>query len=64
MEKRKLEEYLREHGCELLRHGAKHDFWHNPVTGDTSSIPRHRTVNKNTARSICDDLGVPRPPNL
>ncbi len=64
MEKRKLEEHLREHGCELLRHGSKHDYWHNPATGHTTSIPRHRTVKKYTARSVCDDLGVPRPPGL
>jgi hypothetical protein len=64
MDRRKLEEHLREHGCELHRNGAKHDVWRNPVTGATTSIPRHRTVKKNTARGICDDLGVPRPANL
>jgi hypothetical protein len=64
MERRKLEEHLREYGRELLRNGKKHDVWHNPETGATTTIPRHRAVKKSTARGICDDLEVPRPPNL
>jgi hypothetical protein len=64
MERRKLEEHLREHGCEFHHHGGKHDVWWNPESGAMASIPRHKTVKKPTARSVCDDLGVPRPPNL
>lgn len=64
MDRRKLEEHLREHGCELDHHGGKHDVWVNPATGTKTSIPRHRTVKKSTARSICRDLGVPLPPGL
>lgn len=61
MDRRKLEEHLREHGCEFDHHGGSHDVWRNPATGAMTSIPRHKTVKKPTARSICRDLGVPLP---
>ncbi|MDY3559406.1 type II toxin-antitoxin system HicA family toxin [Gemmata sp. JC673] len=64
MDRRELEEHLRDHNCELLRHGSKHDVWANRETNATTTIPRHRTLRKNTARNICDDLGVPRPGSL
>ena len=31
MKRRELERYLREHGCELFREGAKHSVFWNPV---------------------------------
>jgi hypothetical protein len=64
MDRRKLEEHLRDHDCEFHHHGGKHDVWWNPATGDMASIPRHRTLKKGTARGICRDLQVPLPPEL
>ncbi|MBT5927516.1 MAG: type II toxin-antitoxin system HicA family toxin [Verrucomicrobia bacterium] len=43
-------------GCELLRHGGKHDIYHNPSTGKTQPIPRHREINEHLARKIIRDL--------
>ncbi|TVR46624.1 MAG: type II toxin-antitoxin system HicA family toxin [Puniceicoccaceae bacterium] len=28
-------------GCQLLRHGGKHDIYHNPRTGMSQPVPRH-----------------------
>jgi hypothetical protein len=40
----------------LLRHGAKHDIYHNPKTGVTQPIPRHQEINEFLARKILRDL--------
>lgn len=61
MNRRALLAHLRSHGCELLRHGARHDMWWNPANGNKAAVPRHRTIKKPTVRSICRDLGVPPP---
>ena len=34
-------------GCHLLRHGGKHDIYHNPQTGRSEPINRHRKIIKN-----------------
>ncbi|MGA9342355.1 MAG: type II toxin-antitoxin system HicA family toxin [Rhodanobacteraceae bacterium] len=31
-------------GCELLRHGGRHDIWLNPHTGQKQPVPRHREI--------------------
>lgn len=48
-------------GGKLLRHGGKHDFWHNRVTNAVTSVPRHREIPHGTVRAICKDLGIPHP---
>ncbi|MEM0966091.1 MAG: type II toxin-antitoxin system HicA family toxin [Verrucomicrobiota bacterium] len=40
----------------MLRHGGKHDIYHNPNTGATHPIPRHREINEMLARKIIRDL--------
>lgn len=47
---------LTESGCELLRHGAKHDIYHNPTTGKSQPVPRHKEINELLARKIIKDL--------
>lgn len=49
---------LKKAGCLLKRHGAGHDIWINPVTGATSTVPRHgsKEIKKKTVKSILDDL--------
>ena len=64
MNRRELEEHLRNHMCDLLRHGKKHDIWQNTKDGALSAIPRHRVIKKGTVRSICRALGVPLPANV
>lgn len=47
---------LKEGGCELLRHGAKHDIYHNHKTGKSQPIPRHNDINELLAKKIIKDL--------
>ena len=39
-------------GCVLLRHGAKHDWYHNPRTKVSQPVPRHREIKEHLARNI------------
>jgi predicted RNA binding protein YcfA (HicA-like mRNA interferase family) len=43
-------------GCILVRHGAKHDHYHNPATGETQPVPRHREIGEPLARKIIHAL--------
>jgi mRNA interferase HicA len=50
--------YLTAQGCELLREGGRHLWWHNPEQNKRSAIPRHSEVKDILANKICKDLGV------
>ncbi len=52
MKRRDLIKKLDKAGCELLRHGGKHDIYHNPSTGASQPVPRHREINENLAKAI------------
>ncbi len=58
MKRNALLKYLRAQGCELLREGSKHSWWHNPVLNKRSSIPRHSEIKDILAKKICKDLGI------
>ncbi|MFU8884474.1 MAG: type II toxin-antitoxin system HicA family toxin [Cyanobacteriota bacterium] len=47
---------LEQAGCVLLRHGGRHDIFHQPRTGRTQPVPRHREINEILARKILRDL--------
>lgn len=47
---------LTEIGCVLIRHGGKHDWYHNPATKIVHPIPRHNEINENLAKSIIKKL--------
>ena len=47
---------LKAAGCELLRHGGKHEVYHNPKTGLSQPVPRHREINERLAKKIIRDL--------
>ena len=64
MKRRKLEKHLRDHGCFLHDHGAKHDIWVNPANEAKASVPRHDVIKRGTVRGICQILGVPRPAGI
>ena len=64
MNRRQLERHLREQGCVLHHHGAKHDIWMNPSNLAQSPVPRHPRIKRGTVRGICRILGVPRPPGV
>ena len=46
-------------GCVLIRHGAKHDWYQNPVTGVSQAVPRHREIKEHLARQILRMLSAP-----
>jgi mRNA interferase HicA len=56
MKRRDLIAKIEAAGAILIRHGAKHDIYHNPSTGATQPIPRHRDINEMLARRILRDL--------
>jgi hypothetical protein len=56
MKRQKLIHFLTDQGCILLRHGKKHDIYHNPLTGASEPIPRHRDINERLANKILKNL--------
>lgn len=60
MKREEFLRHLRQNGCELLREGGRHSWWHNVVLNTRSAVPRHTEINDNLARKICKDLNVPR----
>lgn len=46
-------------GCRLVRHGGKHDWYQNPVTGVCQPVPRHREIKDGLARHILSMLANP-----
>ena len=56
MKRRDLVADLERFGCALLRHGAKHDIFHQPATGKSEPVPRHREINEFLAKKILKSL--------
>ncbi|NER99354.1 MAG: type II toxin-antitoxin system HicA family toxin [Symploca sp. SIO1B1] len=56
MKRRDLIAYLEQCGCYLIRHGGRHDIYHNPNNGQTEPIPRHRKINERLAKKIIKSL--------
>jgi mRNA interferase HicA len=46
-------------GCQLVRHGAKHDWYQNPTTQIAQPVPRHREIQEHLARQIIRKLKNP-----
>jgi len=46
-------------GCVLVRRGAKHDWYRNPVTGVFQPVPRHREIKQSLANHILKMLSHP-----
>ena len=59
MKRSELVKYLRSQGCELLREGSRHSWWHNPDLNKRSAVPRHVEISDLLAKKICKDLGIP-----
>ena len=59
MKRSELLRYLRSKGCEFLREGARHSWWHNPILNRRSAVPRHTEIDDLLAKKICKDLGIP-----
>ena len=56
MKRRDLVAGLERSGCTLLRHGAKHDIYHQPKSGKSEPVPRHREINEFLAKKILKAL--------
>ena len=52
MKRENLIKQLEKMGCIFLRHGGKHDWYHNPKTKVSQPIPRHREINENLVKHI------------
>jgi predicted RNA binding protein YcfA (HicA-like mRNA interferase family) len=50
---------IEECGCVLVRHGGKHDWYRNPVTGISQPVPRHREIKEGLARHLIKMLRNP-----
>jgi mRNA interferase HicA len=46
-------------GCQLIRHGGKHDWYQNPSTGVAQPVPRHREIKERLAQRIIRLLSNP-----
>lgn len=58
MKRKELIQHLRAHGCELLREGKRHSWWHNPALNERTAVPRHTELSDILANKICRDLGI------
>jgi len=58
VKRRDLVVELEQAGCVLLRHGSRHNIYHNPKTGRSQPVPRHREINELLAKKILKDLTV------
>jgi mRNA interferase HicA len=58
MKRQELIRELREVGCVLLRHGARHDVYLNPATGQKQPVPRHTEIDDALAKHIKKYLGL------
>jgi hypothetical protein len=45
-------------GCELHRHGKKHDLYLNPATGRKAPVPRHNEIKDSLCDLIRHQLGL------
>jgi len=52
MKRKDLIKSLEKDGCVLLRHGGKHDWYHNPTTKISQPVPRHKEINEYLAKHI------------
>lgn len=59
MKRNELIKHLRSQGCELLREGGRHSWWHNPALNKRSAVPRHNEISDLLSKKICKDLGIP-----
>ena len=50
---------IEEFGCELVRHGGKHDWYRNPATRIAQPVPRHREIKERLAKRIIRMLSSP-----
>jgi len=58
LKRRELLRRIEAQGCELFRHGGRHDIYHNPATGRRAPVLRHAEIADTLARLIFRQLGL------
>ena len=58
MKRRDLIRQLTAEGCELLRHGSRHDIYVNTKNGMKQPVPRHTEIDEKLAGHINKYLGL------
>ena len=58
MKRDELIKQLTSQGCILSRHGARHDIYLNPATGQKQPVPRHVEIDDALAKHIMKYLGL------
>lgn len=61
MKKLDFERHLKNNGCQLLREGGNHAVWINTITGNQSTVPRHKEIDNRLCKNICKQLSIPMP---
>lgn len=56
MKRADLLKKLSDLGCQLIRHGGKHDWYQNLTTKACQPVPRHREIDEHLAKSIIKKL--------
>ncbi|MEI6174711.1 MAG: type II toxin-antitoxin system HicA family toxin [Bacteroidota bacterium] len=51
--------HLRAHGCIMLREGANHTIYLNPVNQKQSTIGRHQELSNLLCKKVCKQLEIP-----
>ncbi len=51
--------HLRTNGCILVREGANHSLYSNPVKGKISTVGRHPELSDLMCKIICKQLEIP-----
>ncbi|MFO8010282.1 MAG: type II toxin-antitoxin system HicA family toxin [Dehalococcoidia bacterium] len=52
MKRRDLIREIEKMGCVLIRHGSRHDWYHNPSTKISQPVPRHNEIKEHLAKHI------------
>lgn len=58
MKRKDLIRQIKNLGCVLIRHGARHDWYQNTETKQSQPIPRHNEINENLAKHILKILST------
>jgi len=58
MKRDELIRQITRQGCQLLRHGSRHDIYINPATGQKQPVPRHSEIDNALAKHIKKYLGL------
>lgn len=60
MKYKELFRILKDHGCEIKRHGSSHDIWFSPINDCLFPVGRHgsQEVPKGTLNSILKEAGI------